>query len=650
MTDLINPPHTDQTPGMLRDLTDADFRARYGCDRFSATVLANRLRYAVQHMATGLRHRAFSPIIASMFDFATAICGPPSSDYAMAAVNNGLLVFLGTMQDGVRNAVEEFGPHLLEPGDILVCNDPNRIGNHVNDLLLVAPSFDGDRLLGFVVIKAHQFDMGGTVPGGFGSGKRNVYETGLVLGPQLLYRRGEPVASTFSLIFDNARFGRMLFADLQTTRESLALGEHLLNDTILRYGVDAYLGTLRYACDASAEAMRTALRRLPDGDYAGEGLIDCDAAGDDEEYFVNVRLVKRGERVEVDLSGSSRQARTCINASPLDTKTGVAVALKVLLDPQAPFTSGAFRPVDVVIPPGSVTGALPPDGAVFFYWEIQSAMMCAILQALRHMLGEDAIAGDLGSTTGHNANGVLEDGTPWLSTGQTGGEFGAWGGTREGDGDGYSTIYFVNILAPPTEVIEHASPAMIMRKEYVADTPGAGVNRGGPSVCKDVLWSAAGDHYTTPMRLKRPSGVGVRGGADGTQGGIWIFEDIAEPGEAVRGTDEASFTETTVVAGKVDPATHAPSADGEFAYYGREDVWRRPAGTMWRYITNAGGGWGNPIERDPERVKRDVRDGYVTIEGALRDYGVVITGDPERHPEQLVLDAEATRRARADRA
>lgn len=173
----------------LRDLAEAEFAARYGGDRFTMSVLANRMRFIVEHMCGNLLNNAFSQILRDWYDFAATIAGAPDADYPMAAVSNSLAVFFGTMADGLRNAVEEYGPAQLQPGDVLICNDPYRTGTHVNDVLLTRPVFYQGKLVAFVSLRAHQLDMGGPVPAGFSATKRNVYETGLVISPQLLKPR-----------------------------------------------------------------------------------------------------------------------------------------------------------------------------------------------------------------------------------------------------------------------------------------------------------------------------------------------------------------------------------------------------------------------------------------------------------------------------
>jgi N-methylhydantoinase B len=609
----------------IRDLTAGEFQQRYGCDRFTATVLTNRFGYVVEHMCARLLTSAFSPILRDFYDFAATIAGPPAVGWATPAMSASIVLFTGTMADSVRNTVEEYGVERLEPGDVIVANDPYRNGTHVNDLLFVRPVFHAGDLAGFVNMKAHQLDMGGVIPAGFSIAKKNVYENGLVLSPRALYRAGKPVHDTWSLIFDNVRFGEILAPDMLSIVAELDLGERLLVETIERYGAPAVHGAMAYACDAAGERMATALAAIPDGTWVGEDLIDCDAAGDDEEYRVRVTVTKRGGRAEVDFSGTSRQARTCINATPLDAKTTVGIAFKYLFDPEGWFTSGAMRAVDLVIPEGTVVSALPPDGAVFAYWEQSQVMLSAVLRALAQAVGEAAIAGDRGSADIHSANGVRPDGSPWISAAQVGGEIGAYGANRHGDADSQMLSYQANGIGVAVESVESEVPVVVLRHEPVPDTAGAGYNRGGASMLRDTLWLSDAQHHLMSLRYKRAPGFGVYGGGDGATGGIWLTNEAGEE-------------------------THVAGMDGGvYRYPYRVPFWEAQSGTRLRYVTAGGGGWGNPLEREPARVLRDVRDGYVTIEGAARDYGVVVTGDPERDPEGISVDVEATERLRSAR-
>jgi N-methylhydantoinase B len=647
-----SPDAPDAQPSRLRDISDADFRQAYGCDRFTATVIVNRLRYAVEHMSTGLLREAFSPILRDWYDFACTISGPPEQDYPMAVVSNSLMVFLGTMSDGLRNTVEEFGPQNLSPGDVLICNDPYRAGTHVNDIIFIRPVFADGRPVSFVNLRAHQLDIGGIVPGGFSATKKNVYENGLVIPPVLLWSKDQPVRSTFSLIFENSRFGGLLLPDFKSILEQLKLGEQLVQENITRYGLDAYLGTLTYACDTSAERMRDAIARIPDGDYTGNALMDADGSDDSVDYKVQVTLRKRGHDIEADLSGTSIQARTCINCGILDAKTSVGVALTMLLDPEVPFTSGTWRNIDLVAPPGSLLFSLPPEGAIMFYWESAGTVVSAIFDALNPVLGTNAVGGDYGSTNTHDGYGLRADGTPWASTTQCGGEHGPWGATSEADGDSYTVLFTINNLDPATETIEHDSPVVVLRKEHATDTGGPGTYRGGAANLKDSLWLTDADHHISPFRTKVPSGVGANRGVPGPTGAVWIFPAADGPDgptgpRGLVGTSDDVYAASIPVAGVLDTETKAlDPVGGRYHYFSSQPVWRTRAGSVLRCLTNGGGGWGSPFERDPQRVLSDVRNEYVSIEGAARDYGVVVTGDPHRDPEGLRIDEQATARLR----
>jgi N-methylhydantoinase B len=638
------------TDRRLKDLSDEEFIERYQCDRFTASVLSSRFRYIVKHMCTHLVTNAFSVILRDWYDFSAILSGPPDLDYPMSAVSDSLMIFSGSMSEGVRNSVNEFGVENLRPGDVLVCNDPIRVGTHPNDVCFTRPIFHGERIVGFVVLQPHMMDVGGIVPAGFSANKHNIYENGLVIPPTLFWRDDKPVKSAFSLLFDNARFGEVMLPDMMSIFADLKLGERLVLEWIERYGLDAYLGAVRYATDVTADSMRDAIREMPDGVYEGEDMLDCDGVDASEEYTIRTKVKIAGSRIEVDLSGSSRQARTCINCGWLDVKTSVATCLKFLLEPHEPFTSGAFRHVDIVLPAGSVASALPPDGAIMLYWEAASAVFLAILRALANALGPRAIAGDFGSAMVHNANGLRADGSPWASSAVCGGEIGPWGATGDGDGENSLAIYLANSIAPPVESTEQDAPLVLLRREVTIDSGGAGHNRGGAATTKDTLWLGECDQYSYALHVKKASGAGVYGGTDGKPGGIWIWPGGPEAKADFVGFDPDSMLRAEPICGLLDPGTHRLDHEqGTYYHFGRQPYWRTAPNAITRYQTNAGGGWGDPLSRDPERVLRDVRNEYVSREAARTQYGVVIVGgDPDTDPEAMAVDSEATAKLRSE--
>src|SRR5207245_10391870 len=164
-----------------------------------------------------------------------------------------------------------------------------------------------------------------------------------------------------------------------------------------------------------------------------------------------------------------------------------------------------FRSIDIVLPEGTVVNAMPPDGAIFLYYESVSALALAVFRALRDALGPDAVGGDYCSLSGHAGNGVF-NGFPWTSIGQTGGEHGPWAATKDGDGDSYMVNYLTNNLDPATAAIEAEAPCVVLRKEYTGESGGAGEDRGGGEGVEEALWVGEGGHCTLWLHCHSLSG------------------------------------------------------------------------------------------------------------------------------------------------
>lgn len=637
----------------IKDLNDKAFFDRFGSDRFTASVLSSKYRNIVQRTCRGLLNTAFSVILRDWYDFAAAISGPPEMGFPQPAMSDSLLVFLGTMPEGVANIVNEFGIENLQPGDVLVCNDPYRKGTHINDNAFIRPVFYNGKIVAFASLLAHLIDMGGTVPAGFSGSKLNIYENGVVIPPTLLYRDDQPVKSTWKLYADNTRFFAVTLSDMLSMYQNLLLAEKELLKTIDKYDLNAFWGAMKYACDISEESMRTGIAQIPDGDYEATELIDCDGVDDSEEYTVHVKIKIRQDKAEFDLSGTSRQARTCINASWLDTKTAVLVAMKWAADPKTPITSASMKPIDIVLPEGTIVSAMPPDGAVFMYWEAAGSILYATWRALEKALGEDALAGDYGTLTLHSANGIWpEDSRPWITMAQCGGEHGPLGANKGGDADSYILPALGNGLDPATEAIELDVPTVVLRKEYITDTAGPGKFRGGASVARDTYWLTENESYSIPLHYKQSTGFGVYKGKDAKTGGVWKWEkqdfDVVKE-QNIPSLDKEMYKDSTIIGGIIDPETKVSDREtGEYFYALKTFVYQNSPGTIWRYITTGGGGYGDALEREVEAVKRDVRNEYVSIKGAKKDYGVVIQGDPHWDPENLAIDLDATRKLRTE--
>ncbi len=629
---------------MLRDLDSAAFLARYDCDRFTATVLRNRFRYITAHMANQVRTHAFSPVIRDASDLCTMISGPVELGFPMVSVSETMPLFYGSIPDAVKLVIDEYGIDQLVPGDVIIVNDYYRVGTHLNDVCLIRPVFMDGAIVAAVTVRAHFLDMGGIVMGGFEATKRNIWEDGLRIPPMLICHASEPVKATLSLLYANTRLPQLCVPDLITEMKALEMAEANLIETIERYGHAAYTGAVRYACDASAEAMAEGLRTIPDGVYEGEGHIDGDGFTGSPEYAIRVKITKIGDRAEVDLHGTSGPSPSAVNGAWPDIKTGIAYALKSVLDPHTPVTSGTLRNVDIVVPPNIICNANPP-AACQLYFILVYAMIHAVYDALNLVLGARAIG--IGYITGTpNAIGRRPDGIDGLIGGAGPSIIGAWGATRHGDADSSQQSVLGNLIGAGVELYERESPVLWVSSDYVPDSGGAGEHRGGAAILYDIMYRVPAEHRMQLLfHARRPAaGGGVMGGKPGPTTTAWLFDgDMTEGGtrlpEWPMTLHDPLYRNAIPYGGMVNPATHEIDPEGELVVFSSAKSLQ--AGAVARVLNAGGGGWGSPWKRDPALVLRDVRDAYVSVEGARRDYGVVLTGNPDR-PELLAIDQAKT--------
>ena len=602
------------TRSRLRDLDDDAFHGRYGCDRFTATVLTSRFRYVAAHMANQVRAHSFSGSIRLAADLTGMISGPPELGFPLAAVSETMPLFYGSATDSVRIVLQEYGLDDLRPGDVLIVNDYYRVGTHLNDVCLVKPLFHAGQLTGAVTIRAHFTDVGGTVLGGLVPDKTTTWEDGLRIPPMLLCAGGSVVKSTLRLIYANTRLGYLSVPDLITELHALELGESLIAESIDRYGPAAYAGAVRYACDAAAESMDEALRQVPDGVYDGSAAVDGDGLPDSPEYTVRVRVTKAGGRAELDFRGSSPSTRSALNCAWPDIKTGVSMALKFLIDQRTPVNSGTFRPIDIVVPPDALFNAPPPKPCSLYFAPI-ATIVRAVFDALNRVLGPDAVATSFEAAQ-VVAYGLRPDGNFGSLVNAAGPTIlGPWGATRHGDGDSGQQGNNGNLVGGGVELFELAGPAVWLSTDYVPDSGGPGTNRGGASNVHDVMWRCAAEHRTQLLFHSRVPGAAVHGGRPGPATAVWLFDgDISSygtvPPELPSTLDDPVYQRATPVGGVIDPVTHQADLGGEYVML--TERLPRAAGAVARVVTSAGGGWGDPWHRDP-------RTGAARCQGRIRD-------------------------------
>ncbi|QVQ54154.1 hydantoinase B/oxoprolinase family protein [Spiractinospora alimapuensis] len=345
-------------------LNAQEVQDRYGIDLTTAEVLRHALGFVALQMQLRINTAALSPLLSEVNDFGIGLLTPRDEErdldfdaVAMATAAAGHYVI---NQYYARMAIERWGVDRFEPGDVIVYNDPYRGGSHVNDVGAAMPIFDGDELMGFAVSITHWLDIGGPVPGGLGAGlQQDMYSEGIRLSPRLLYKKGELVQETLELFTEQTRIPEVSTNDMQVIKSALQLGADMVGHYVSRYGREAYRSAIQYTLDYSERAVRHALRQVPDGEYTAEDYLDNNMHG--EPMVLRCTVRKHGENVEVDYSGTRREEWGGYASQWSDTVSAAHLGLGAILRTVgASPNAGSYRPIHVVVPPGSCLHALPP--------------------------------------------------------------------------------------------------------------------------------------------------------------------------------------------------------------------------------------------------------------------------------------------------
>ncbi|MBS1886067.1 MAG: hydantoinase B/oxoprolinase family protein [Actinobacteria bacterium] len=613
-------------------------RARYGYDLIDLETL----RYAVievsRDMMDALMRSGFSPIVRDIRDCTACVHMRTDAGWEMIASTEGCVQHAFTSQHIVNFAMSEWDEEALRPGDTIFVNDPWRGAIHCSDVNVIRPVLVDGRPEFILHTTSHVADLGGATPGGFAQGVETCFEEQLKFPPMLLYAEDVPVRSTFNYLLENNRVPAMMLGDLRALAGSLAVGEKRLKELIERYDVDQVRAGSAYGMDITEAAMRAGIRRLPDGDYRAEDIIDDDVIV--QEPIPVVMTVKvRGDELEIDYSESARQPRGSVGSAWVEAVRPI-VGAKMLLDPSSPVNSGTLRPIQAIMPPGSTVLVLPP-ASCSDHVEIGGRAVDLITTALGKADPEHAIAADCGHAGMLAVSGIDgrpgREGTPWASFALPGG---GWGATWKGDG--LSCCIIALGTGPRTSVWEHIeeeAPLRIWQHELMPDSAGAGKHRGGlggiyaVEAISPTIISIVGDR-------SRVGAPGVAGGGTGMPFYAWLSEDFKGD------TDPTDLRGWTPMFGMLDE-NGIPDPDGGAFSAGtlypsaKVPLMTLQPGQAVRLVIGGGGGWGDPLERDPEAALADVEDGYTSAAFAERYHGVVVL-DEER------LDLDATESLRAE--
>lgn len=607
---------------------------RYGQDLVDLETIRYALIELARDMHQALMRGAFSPIVRDVMDCTVCIHMRTDAGWEQVASREGCMEHAFTSQHICNFTMSEWDETTLRDGDVILMNDPWRGALHQSDINVLRPIlFDGKAQ--FVLHStSHVMDLGGPVPGGFSNGAETCFEEQLKFPPTLLYAEDKPVRPTFNYILENNRVPSSILGDIRALYGSLVVGEKRLGDLVRRYGLQTVIAGAHYGLDMTERSMRAGIARLPDGDYRAEDSIDEDGVTDEPIPLVATVKV-RGDSIEVDYSGTGRQPRGNVG-SPWVESSRCAQGVKLLVDPSSPVNSGTLRPIEALMPRGSVVNVLPPTSCSN-HMDLGFHVVNVITQAVGQAAGDRSIAPDCGNVGVVLLAGVdsraSHEGNPWASVVIPGG---AWGGTWKSDGVSFCTPSIANCRTSVWEHVERESPLICLQHEIMPDSAGAGMYRGGFGTIYTVVAISDTVVTVTGDRMRR-GGAGVNGGGTGMPFYGWFVPEL-DPAIAV---DPLYLHNCEPLFGMFNREARP---DPEFGTFGQGTQYRTckftqtlRAGQGFKIVVGGGGGWGDPLQRAPERVLADVEDGLQSREFARKAYGVIVAdgGIDHQGTEQL---------------
>ena len=546
-------------------------------------MIRNALVEATEEMSVSLQRTSYSTNIKTRLDYSCAYVDARGRMVAQAFCQPAHLVTIGRL---VPRAVDEYGAENLEPGDVLLVNDPHRQASHLNDVFLISPFFYREEPAGYVSNTCHHVDVGGGAPASIGA-FREIYQEGFILPVVKLVCRGEIDAEILKLFLANVRAKKEVAGDLRAQIAANNMGMRRLSALFDRYGRDTLNFYIDKLLEYTEQRARSELERLPRGTFEAEGWLDDDGISD-RPVHLKARVTLDGRTIRFDFTGSDRQRAAPMNSNLTQTFTACVYVLKCLLDPDIPVNEGLYQLIEVIAPPASVVNARRP-GAIVGGWEV-SVRLCEVLfKALAPALPDSVPAGTKGMICQVGFGGRDPHSGEYYSYYETAG--GGYGGRSRTDGPDAVQTHFQNTQNAPIEEIESNYPVRITRYGLIPDSEGPGRFRGGLGLCREYVFVGHEPSYTILADRVRFPAWGLFGGRSGKTARYVL---IGENGE----TDLPS--KTTVQLEK---------------------------GQSVRLESCGGGGYGSPYERDPEQVLADVRQEKISPLRAREEYGVAVTGN-----------------------
>jgi N-methylhydantoinase B len=579
----------------------------FALDPVTFEVLKNSFITTVDQMAEQILRTCYSFVIYNR-DFSNALNDINGDSIAQG--NYDIAVHVGTLHYTCKDVIRAFKGE-MKPGDVYAINDPYAGGTHFPDVRLIRPVFADDEPIAFAQSNGHWSDVGGSVPGSFDVMAKEMFREGIRITPVRLWDGGTFRRDVAELIAANTRDPASIFGDMQSQAEATRIAERELLRLVEKYGKETVVTGFADVQDYVERAMRQRLAALPDGEWETQDFIDRDPSGGEGMIPIKVKLTLAGDRAIYDFTGSHPCIGSLYNSAFGATFSAVAAGMKTFF-PDLPLNSGFYRPIEVIAPEDTVVNARWPIAVTGFLMPFEK-IMNSIYEIWSGIMPERAIA------CAFNLEYLLTGGRDLRSPSKPIFMFydwlpGGWGGRNGRDGCNVTTACFgTGLQSQPVEGQERVSPILTNEYQILTDSAGPGKWRGGAGVRKTSTLGAA-DRTVISYICDRERAIvwGIEGGLPSMPHGLSLKRAGADRAEWLGSV----FSDVSINSG---------------------DVFSRP--------TAGGGGYGDPLERDPERVREDVADDYVSLERARRDYGVVLNV-VDADLAKYAIDAEATRRER----
>ena len=566
-------------------------------DPITLEIVNNRLRYISKEMVITLTRIAYSAVIYDGHDCSAGLFDDKGQ---LLTLDAGLPFHIASMPFSVKAVLNEF-QNDIHPGDIFITNDPIYGGTHLPDILIIVPIFYEGNVAFFAAARGHWTDVGGSTPGSLSGKATEVIQEGLVIPPIKIFERGKLNQRLLELLLSNMRMREIRQGDMMSQIAACRHAERSCLELVEKYGIETIERCGEELINRSEQNLRRKLKDIPEGTYYYEDYMDNDGITK-EARRIKVAVTVKDASIFVDFAGSSSQSRGPINCPLYAAQSAVVVAMKILIDPLGAPNEGIFRLIKVNAPRGTLVNPAR-EAAIGGQGEVKYRIIYSIIGALAKVMPEHISGCDYGSVNHTYISGI--DGT-------TGTFFihyeyppGGNGGTFMMDGpSGMRGPSSGNVFLQSNELIESLYPLRVSYGTLRANSGGPGKFRGGLGVMRRVEILPKGASLSIVTDRSVIPSFGVYRGQSGL-GQRWSI---------IRNGVE-----------KVLP------------FSGKASNFKLKKGDIVNCLSAGGGGFGDPLDRDPESVRVDVIQGYVSMESAKKVYGVVLSG------KDLSVNKKATR-------